>query len=240
MDILAAVCKSGGSFGLADVMLLRNRIRRVMPGFTPANDYQIICLTDFPHAAVEASAHDHLDLDAPGDIPNPLVWFQRLIHGWPGWWSKIELFRPGLFSDGDRILYMDLDTVPVGDFSDLWNGIGDDGKLIMLRDFYHPAQFSASGVMGWTGDYLKLIYNVFNDDPDLAMRSFQEGMPRGDGAFIPWALSKSDGFQGYWQDEYPGRLVSYKVHCRDGLPKDASLVCFHGKPRPTEIDEPWL
>ncbi|KKK78135.1 hypothetical protein LCGC14_2846620, partial [marine sediment metagenome] len=32
-----------------------------------------------------------------------------LLHNWPGYWSKIELFRPGIFED--RVLYLDLDLV---------------------------------------------------------------------------------------------------------------------------------
>jgi hypothetical protein len=25
-------------------------------------------------------------------------------------------------------------------------------------------------------------------------------------------------------------VVSFKVHCRDGLPKNAAIVCYHGRP----------
>jgi hypothetical protein len=38
-----------------------------------------------------------------------------LEHNWPGWWSKIELFRPELFDD--RVLYLDLDVIPLTDLS---------------------------------------------------------------------------------------------------------------------------
>lgn len=30
-------------------------------------------------------------------------------------------------------------------------------------------------------------------------------------------------------------VVSWKVHCRDGIPSGADVVCFHGKPRPWEV-----
>ncbi len=37
----------------------------------------------------------------------------------------------------------------------------------------------------------------------------------------------------YWQDAYPGRILSFKV---DGPPKNgASVVRFHGEPRPHEV-----
>jgi len=36
-----------------------------------------------------------------------------LRHNWPGWWSKIELFRSNLFED--RVLYLDLDLLILDD-----------------------------------------------------------------------------------------------------------------------------
>ena len=38
-----------------------------------------------------------------------------------------------------------------------------------------------------------------------------------------------------WQDEFPKKIVSYKVDCKGGKPKKASIVCFHGLPRPHDI-----
>lgn len=224
MNILATVCKSGGDFGPPDVIRLIDRIGRHMPDLL-CGPRMIICLTDFEVADFENCNAD-------------LTLF-RLQHDWPGWWSKIELFRPGLFQAGDRVLYLDLDTVPVGNFSELWDKMDEtDGTITLLRDFYNPTGFPASGVMAWRGGDYELIYKAFTDRPKHLMMQFQNGHPRGDGAFIgslcvaPWV--------DYWQDRFSGRLVSYKVHCQRGLPTGASLVCFHGRPRPTEVDEPWL
>ena len=36
-----------------------------------------------------------------------------------GWWNKLALFRPGLFDDGDTIIYFDLDTLIVAPIDDL-------------------------------------------------------------------------------------------------------------------------
>jgi len=41
----------------------------------------------------------------------------------------------------------------------------------------------------------------------------------------------------YWQDLFPGKIVSYKV---DGYVPEASVVRFHGKPRPHQVKEFWL
>jgi hypothetical protein len=39
---------------------------------------------------------------------------------------------------------------------------------------------------------------------------------------------------------HPAHVVSYKYHCRQGLPDDARVVCFHGKPDPHEISDEWV
>jgi hypothetical protein len=38
----------------------------------------------------------------------------------------------------------------------------------------------------------------------------------------------------------PSQVVSYKYHCRTGLPKDAKVVVFHGKPDPHEVADEWV
>ena len=35
-------------------------------------------------------------------------------------------------------------------------------------------------------------------------------------------------------------VKSYKYHCRNGLPEDASVVCFHGDPKPHQVNESWV
>ncbi len=31
----------------------------------------------------------------------------------PGWWAKVQLFNPAHFAEGQRVVYLDLDTLPV-------------------------------------------------------------------------------------------------------------------------------
>lgn len=74
------------------VYILRNMATRNMPEGEP---FRFVCLTNVP---------DEFD-DSIEVVP--------LKHNWPGWWSKLELFRPGVFADGDRVFYLDLDSVIV-------------------------------------------------------------------------------------------------------------------------------
>jgi hypothetical protein len=151
------------------------------------------------------------DVDVPDRIP--------LEHNWPGWWSKIELFM----LDGP-VLYFDLDTAIVGGLCDIAEHACTAG-FTMLRDFYAP-DHCGSGVMSWSGG-VRPIYREFAEAPGAAMRKQRTRM--GDQAFIEeatvnWAV-------GRWQYMLPDQIVSYKVHCQNGIPPNARVVCLHGTPK---------
>lgn len=134
-----------------------------------------------------------------------------LVTDWKGWWAKIELFRLKT-----PTLYLDLDTVVTGDITDIAH---HEHEFTMLSDFYHPER-PASGVMAWKGDYSHLFHDF---DPSVNYPG------HGDGGYI---ASKVEPDR--LQDLFPGQAVSRKV------PKsrnpDERLVCFHGRPRPHEVD----
>jgi len=87
--------------------------------------------------------------DMKADVPGNKI---ELLHGddWPGWWSKMELYRPDLPSG--RTLYMDLDSHiirslgPVLDF---------EGDLVMFDDRtrQHKEKHVQRGEGGWVYRY---------------------------------------------------------------------------------------
>lgn len=155
----------------------------------------------------------------------PMQWRRPLLHDWPGWWAKIELFRPGLF-DGP-VLYLDLDTLVVGDLSAIASYCG---PFAILRDFYHPARWQ-SAVMAWTpSSATEAIYERFREDPVRYMHAF-----RSDQEFVMDTL----GDAVMLQDIYPRQIVSLKVHALDGPPDGARLVCGHGDPRLSDPEAGW-
>ncbi len=204
--MLKVVCvlRSGGEYDAEYVERLRDGIARHLP-----LEHRFLCLSDVP-VGVE-------------DIP--------LKHDWPGWWSKLEVFRPDIFGD---ILFFDLDTVITGDLSD----ISRVGQLTMLSDF-HDLENIASGVMYLPWSEREAIWREWIADPSGHMT---RNRGHGDGGFLRkfWNRRASR-----WQDLLPGQIVSYKAHVRkavhpiengDGsLPADARVVCFHGRPRPREV-----
>lgn len=149
-----------------------------------------------------------------------------LLHDWPGWWSKIELFRlTGPF------LYMDLDTTICGDISPLLMAARHH-DFIALRDFNPKERDIGSGLMAWRGD-LRRLYDEFAKDPAGHMAACRSRRWWGDQGFI----DRHVGSREYWQTLVPGAVVSWKKHCRNGVPSGASVVCFHGKPRPWDVKE---
>lgn len=154
------------------------------------------------------------------------LWRVPLEHGWPGWWSKIELFRPGVFPPGARVLYLDLDTLIVGSLADL---AAYDGPFAMLSDFYQPAK-AASGVMAW---------RVGSGEHVLYEQLVRGGVTNAPSRSDPYYRKVLGNRIVFLQDRFPGQIVSYKKHARNGPPKGARLVCGHGRPRFNDRAAGW-
>jgi hypothetical protein len=80
-----------------------------------------------------------------------------LPDGLSGWWNKLYLFKDGLFPEGDRILYLDLDTVITGSLDDI---IQYKGTFAILRDFYRPEGLQSS-VMAWEAGRLTELWSEY-------------------------------------------------------------------------------
>jgi hypothetical protein len=146
-----------------------------------------------------------------------------LAFEWPRWWSKLEVFQPTL-SGG--LLFFDLDTVIVGDLTDIVH----TQQLTLLEDFYRPANLG-SGLMYLPENVRSEVWDRWMDGPDKHMRHF-----RGDQNFLQAVWGDRPA---RWQHELPGQVVSYKVHVRrtGRVPRDARVICFHGHPRPWKLNK---
>jgi hypothetical protein len=143
-----------------------------------------------------------------------------------GWWNKLEVFR----LTGPTI-YFDLDTIIVGDITDL---------VVYPHIFTGLTNFKRtgfnSGFMGWCGDY-----SYLNQDIDRQTEKEYDGGEtgnwdrHGDQGWIEDHLKLKPQLSG---DLFPGRFVSYKwdVRRQGFVPKNASVVAFHGKPRPSDVN----
>jgi len=137
-----------------------------------------------------------------------------LKHNWPGWWSKIELFRP--IWDAP-VVYLDLDVTVRGSL-DLF--IRE--RLTLATDFLDDNRANSS-VMAWT-DTPTHLYDTFSRDPESHMAQHKRWPDIGDQSYIESQVVP---------DTFPRQMVaSYR---RDGLNTDSPVVAYHGKPKPWEI-----
>lgn len=159
---------------------------------------------------------------APGYIP--------LKTDWPGWWAVIEMFRIT-----GPVIATGLDTVIV----DSIDRLGELALTCPKKSFYmcrpQPKAIKrgtkwSSGIMIWNGDW-KGIYEDFSKALIPKFRGEQEYSSS-------WLIKKKVDIR-VLQDCFEG-VVSYKNNCRIGLPKDASVVLFHGKPRLNKVNDQWV
>lgn len=213
MITILCVLRSGGVYDASWVEKLQRGVERNLSA-----PHRFVCLSDID--IVFSKFSGKIDCER---IP--------LMHAWPGWWSKVEIFAPGIVNGPS--IYFDLDTVLTGPFDQLTEMQSD---FSMLQNFQEE-EMVGSGVMWFKDKAPAIVYERFLQDPQRIMDHYQRvrhGSYRGDQAYIYDCLDRN-------VDKISSpALRSYKKHCRGGLPDGTSIVAFHGRPRPTEINPPWM
>lgn len=175
MIILKTVLKSGGEYTPEHVLRMQEMLDRYVD--CPA---RFVCYSD---------------IDIPG------VTVRRLLHDWPGWWSKIEMFR-----DVEESFYIDLDMTIMGNITDM---VTVDSDFMALRNMTPRIEGIGSAMMKWRGDK-RFIYEAFKSDPEKYMAEHgrdKMGTPwLGDQGFL-WALCKDD--LEFYQSRFPNRIKKF-------------------------------
>jgi hypothetical protein len=174
---------------------------------------------DFKPEHAQALARQVPGLVCLSDVPVPGVEVLPLRHSWPKWWAKMEAY--GAAIQGDMLL-LDLDTY-VRRVPEL------PSVTTVLPDFYRPA-LMGSGFMYVTEQDRNCIWEAFIRSPAAHMQRCRTRTCWGDQGFLMPLIGDSP--------RWGANVVSWKVHCKGGIPPSADVVCFHGKPRPWEV-LPW-
>lgn len=180
--------------------------------------------------------------------PQDLGWhFVQLpnwsITGFKPWWYKLEIFNHRHQLLGNN-LYIDLDTVIVGNIDDFWQYYPAEFRIChdFNRAFSKNINWSNSSIMAWPGNSMSWLHSEFSKDmQNIVKRN------RGDQDFIhaqtrqtqkwwprKWAMSwkwevKHGGLQSPQGNYYSDQ--AYIIH------PDTRIVVCHGKPDPHEITE---
>jgi|GEM_PF-558966 len=197
------VLKSGGNFDGVGEKYIENLFSMLRRHTSRA--FNFYCLTD-------------------SDIKISGVKVVKLTSDLPGWWSKVELFKPASFKE-KWLVYFDLDTLILDNIDDLLKPRVGFYGLRPWNKRNRRLGLLASGIMAWNNDY-NFIYDDFSES-DMSVY-------RNDQLFISNVLMKHDIRYQVLQNEIYG-IRSYKRECLPKLPPRTRIVCFHGSPRPHEV-----
>ena len=207
---VACVRRSGGVY---------DRVDYVGPLFRAVSRHlkfahRFVCLTDKPEVP-----------DGVERVP--------LVHGWPHFWSKVELYRPGLFTG--PVLYLDLDTIVCDDITDI--ALAAD-PLLIAWDMNHG--WINSSVVRWSVD-LSSVYRAMCAGEDAVMAKYSSGGLWGDQGLLQDTLM-GEGIAWRWvQDLFPERVRWHQPGSRDRAAEPGTAISlWYGNPKPHEVTSDFV
>ena len=136
-----------------------------------------------------------------------------------------------------RNLWLDLDVCITGALDGLVRPLVDS-QLRIAKNWAQSGHGGCqSSVMYWEGIKPRIIHDAF--DPKIAYwpPRNDNGKLWGDQEWIT-VLRDTQRVNVEYFDKQD--VVSYKYHCRQGLPKGAKVSVFHGSPKPHQVSDDWV
>ena len=234
MNLKVVCVKWGNKFPADYVNRLYSMVRRNL-----SLPCRLVCLTD----------------NKEGLIPE--IGIIKLQQKFEYCWTKIELFRPDVFSEEDLCLYLDLDVVITDNIDDLIT-FEPEKRFIGLYDWYSPRRHPHynSSVMRFYGNshsdlYRSLVEKLGNGTVRWE-REFDAYLGSNDKVVL-WEGDRRYGSDQEWISAhvYPEKEIkahsfpkkwirSYKKHGRKRVPKECGIMVFHGFPKPHEVDNDYV
>lgn len=202
--------KVGPAYGPEYVNILYDMVLRNLAEGFPG---RFVCFTDNPQG---------LDVGIQTREPLPGVW---------GWWNKMYLYKKGVFEDGERVLYLDLDTLITGRLDEIASFSGD---FAVLEDFFKGNGAFQASIVAWEAGKLHHVWQTWADEghPIYGFNDqtwLEEHVQSGSS---PVEVT-------FWQKAFSELFVSYKMS-EGQIPSRASVVVFHGEPRPHQVPDGWV
>lgn len=210
---VVCVLKSGGDYTVEYVDNLR---RGVFNNLT--YDFQFRCLTD-------------MKLNIPNE---EIVEFKKDL---PGWWSKLEVFRDDIYENDAQVLYLDLDTIITGNIDYMFENMKPGFHML---EGFSTRLLHASGIMYFDTDLSFIYDHLMTMYNKISTFSKSNGKFKKDQEFIYSTYKRFKGKSPFKIKRDNGNILSFKKHVlnkkslKESMNK-ASIVCFHGKPRPHEV-----
>jgi hypothetical protein len=192
----------------------------------------------------------HVYTEAERPVPAPMI--KHVLPDWGihgpkrSWWYKINLFDPG--QHAGPLLYFDLDTVIVNNID--WICELPPKWFWTIQDFkylWRPGSQSInSSIMWWDTRQFAGVWQTFvQENLGAVIKKY-----RGDQDYLNYAINNSD-----LRFLDPEQILSWRWQClgngynfkrrnyqnTDGIthiPARASVLVFHGQPKPADLDDP--
>ncbi len=220
--------KWGTLFGPEYVNRLYSGVRRNIDA-----DVRFLCMT-------EDSAGFHPDIEV---LPLPVEPYAAemdkalAVANRQGAMRKVSLFKLGLIPDLEGpVLGFDLDVVITGDLTPIWQMA--PGKVAMRHDWTEKRKGRPTG-HGSVFRFDPAVHGFLYDDLAADPYKVVEDARGSEQRYTSHKAMEKDAFA-YIPEPY---VVSFKYDCNPfpgnywrapTLPKDARVVCFHGRPKMSE------
>lgn len=197
------------------IVKLRDAVKRNLPV-----EHRFVCAADDVSKVPEGI--EAIKLDVP-----------RFSRAMPKAYLYGAPFTGCPFNAGDKVLVFDLDNVIIGDLSFML----DHSEDLVAREKTHPLPNRVVD-----GDE---IFSLAGSDKarhcaEIMRREMTTNFKKTDGGDERELLGEAGAKM--WCDVAPGKVVTYKHHClKHGHPPvGASIVSFHGKPLPHDVEDAWV
>lgn len=211
---ITTILKNGGEYNETHVHALQTMCK------THAPNYNFQCLTDMK--------------------PNcPTI---PLTQGWPGWWSKIEIFRLT-----EPTFYLDLDTIITNNIESLIQKT-THYNFTILRDWkpHHNRQNKTTTSRKLFNSALITfntpqthIYNTLKENPNHYMTEYKGDQEYIQDHFIEHQTTPitHNNYSYAYTNDLTKKIANYKHDTNDGKindPNQHHIIIFQGHPRPWE------
>jgi len=210
--LIIACVRTGTRYSLLYVTKLRNMVARHLK-----RPYTMVCLTDQPGRCEGVT---FIDVTATS---------------LQGWWAKMLLFEPE-WRGRDKVVYLDLDTVVIGDPAPLADVPGEfaicENFTRLAGNADYPCKFNSS-VMVIGGGMASFVWTAFQRRQELLLMTHAR---HGDQACIEELYPRAALLQSLVPKGFFCNYRDLTMH----KPKQAAIINFGGSRKPDNCPIPWV
>ncbi len=155
-----------------------------------------------------------------------------------GGWPKLSVFQQDLYGLRGRCLFIDLDSIIVGDLQPMFEATGE---IVVIREWKRFADYfrkwqvnGATGVFTFTLGSQSYLLEKFLSDPEAATTDF-----RSEQRFVTAYARDMHFWPHPWVISFKRHLLAAPLLNRFIKPKSpeaaVKIVAFHGDPRPIDV-----